>query len=507
VGPGRWRAVGVCTEITERKQLEDASVRLAAIVESSQDAILGQTLDGHITSWNRGAEEMYGYTAEEMLGKHVSLLLPPEMTDESPAMMERLRIGVTIASYETVRMRRDGSRLHVSLSVSPIRDGTGAVVGAAKIARDITARKSLEAELRQRVADLAEADRRKDEFLAMLAHELRNPLGAISNAVEALKHPDAEVADDLLDVSRLTRGLVSIRHEPLDIGSLVRDTGEDYRAAVEAVGMELDIQVPPERICIAGDSVRLAQILGNLLSNAIKFSAPGSRITLSARAGEGGSAIVSVRDTGEGIPAPLIPVIFDSFVQGDRTLARTRGGLGLGLAIVKGLVQLHGGTVWADSAGPGAGSEFSFSIPLSQEQLVSPPVEEPSLVSNGRVLRVLIVEDNADAAESLRDVLEMKGYEVELALNGLAALDTARHWKPDVVLCDIGLPGMDGYEVARAMREDAVLAPCRLVAVTGYGEEEHRRRAREAGFDRHVLKPIDLDALHRLIQTEFSDPA
>jgi len=521
VGPGRWRAVGVCTEITERKRLEDAALRLAAIVESSQDVIVGMTLDGVITSWNRGAERIHGYSAAEAVGRPISIVTTPEDAGEFQQLAERLKRGEAIEYYETVRLHKDGTRFDVSLSISPIKDPSGNVIGASKIARDITERRALEAELRRRVDELAAADRRKDEFLAMLAHELRNPLGAISNAVHVLKKPTASaevrmravevlqrqvlhqsrMVDDLLDVSRLTRGLVAIRRELVDLNQLVQDTGEDYRAALEAQDLELVVNLCDQPLWICGDAIRLTQVIGNLLSNAAKFTGAGGRVTLSAELDqESHCGRVTVSDSGEGIPMPLLPVIFGSFVQGDRTLARSRGGLGLGLAIVKGLVELHGGSVRADSRGRGHGAQFSFTLPLdvapavTSTRAAAPPV-------TCQTLRVLVVEDNRDAAETLRDVLEMQGYEVALALTGLIALDKARQWKPDVVLCDIGLPGMDGYEVARALRGDPELNPRRLIAVTGYGEDEHRKRAQEAGFDQHMLKPVDPDALHRLLQS------
>lgn len=520
LGPDRWRAVGVCTEITERKELEEAALRLAAIVESSQDAIIGQSLDGVITSWNRGAERMYGYSAEEAVGQPITMLTPPDVVNELPQIMERLARGEMIEHYETVRMRKDGSLLDVSLSISPIVDQTGRVVGAAKIARDITDKKALEAELRRRVEELAAADRRKDEFLAMLAHELRNPLGAISNALHVLQQSHAtepmrhravkvlqrqvlhqsRMVDDLLDVSRLTRGLMVIRQEPVDLNRLVRDTAEDYRATLEAEGLTLELDLACADLWVHGDTVRLVQVLGNLLTNAAKFTARGGRVTVATTADEAGNARVTVRDTGEGIVPKLLPVVFDSFVQGERSLARSRGGLGLGLAIVRGLVELHGGSVKAESPGPGAGASFTFALPRIPGRNRGVASDE-HVDAAERSLRVLLVEDNRDAAESLRDVLELHGYEVELAFTGTMALDTAHRWKPDVVLCDIGLPGMNGYDVARALRSSPDLPLRRLIAITGYGEEEHRRRVRDAGFDEHLLKPIDPERLHQLLQS------
>lgn len=411
---------------------------------------------------------------------------------------------------------------------------------------DMTRRLQLQhQELEQKNRELEEAHRRKDEFLAMLAHELRNPLAAIRNAVEVLKVAGEEQAraekamaildrqirhqghllDELLDVSRITRGKMLLTCERLDLARLVRDTVSDHRPALENAELFFEVEAPARPVWVHGDAVRLAQVLGNLLSNAFKFTDPGGTVKVSIHttntpeellkgnpatpAGASGSspsgglgwAVVTVKDTGMGIGAEMLPHVFETFAQADRTLDRSRGGLGLGLALVRGLVELHGGQVRAHSEGVGRGAEFILTIPLIQASAVS---ERPkgAARTGRRTLRILMIEDNRDAAQALRDFLELSGHEVELAYNGPAGLLAARRFKPEIILCDLGLPGLDGFGVARELRADNELRQVRLIAISGYGQEEDRRRAREAGFDLHLTKPVDpsdlLQLLHKL---------
>jgi signal transduction histidine kinase len=388
--------------------------------------------------------------------------------------------------------------------------------------------KRLESELRQRAQELAEADEQKDQFLAMLAHELRNPLAPIRNATYLLKQLgpaetrlerareiiDRQVGylarqlDDLLDVSRITRGRIELRPERLDLVRLVRDVVEDTRGVIAEAGLTLTLELPEEPIWLAGDPTRLAQIVGNLLGNAAKFTPPGGAVGVQAFRRSGVQdqttlplnaeyAVVTVTDTGIGIEPEMLPRVFETFAQADRTLDRSRGGLGLGLALVKGLVELHGGQVGARSAGTGHGAEFTVLLPLASVPAVAE--ESPRRFGSPGPLRVLIVEDNHDAAETLRDVLELTGLTVAVAWSGSEAVETARQFVPDVVLCDLGLPGMNGYEVAAALRQDPVTAAVRLIAITGYGQEEDKRRASAAGFDLHLTKPVDLDELQGVL--------
>ncbi len=506
-------------DITEQREAEQVRAQLAAIVESSEDAIIGEDLGGTITSWNKGAERMYGYRAEEVLGKQVSLLHPADRADDLPNLLELLRHGERIEPFQTIRRRKDGTYVDVSLSVSPIRDNEGRVIGAAKIARDIGAQKRLEGELRHQAAELAEAHRQKDQFLAMLAHELRNPLAPLRTGVHILRqtHTAPEVrerthdmmdrqlrhlsrlVDDLLDVSRIVRGKIHLRKERLDLRRLVRTVADDRRPVLEQVGLTLLLDIPETPVCVMGDNTRLTQVLTNLLDNSVKFAKGRNIVTVRLRADEQHrQAILSVRDEGVGIEPDLLPRLFTPFLQADRSLDRSRGGLGLGLAMVKGLAELHGGSAEAFSEGPGRGAEFTVRLPLEQEL---PALSETRTVPqpSGKRFRILIIEDNRDAADSLRLLLNIMGHEARVAYTGPEGVAAAKEWHPDVVYCDIGLPGIDGYEVARQLRRLPGMAKALLVAITGYGQEPDVKRGKEAGFDHYFLKPIDPVQLQQLL--------
>jgi CheY-like chemotaxis protein/two-component sensor histidine kinase len=351
----------------------------------------------------------------------------------------------------------------------------------------------------------------------MLAHELRNPLGALSNALQVLRsarseepvwrraldvaerqvNHQARLVTDLLDVSRLMHDRIETHRQRLDLAALVREAAEDCRSLIREAGLTLALELPPGPVWVEGDPTQLAQVLTNLLNNATKFTDPGGRVTLSLAPDAGPDRVaVRVTDTGIGISPEMLPHVWEVFSQADRSLDRSRGGLGLGLALVRGLVELHGGEVRAESPGLGCGSTFTALLPLAES-----PEDETDTQPG---LRILLVEDNRDAAETLRDLLELSGHRVELAFSGPAALEAAPRFQPEVVLCDIGLPGMDGYAVARQLRSDGAtaLAPgARLVALTGYGREEDRRRTSEAGFDLHLVKPVKPGELQRLLET------
>jgi signal transduction histidine kinase len=393
-----------------------------------------------------------------------------------------------------------------------------------RLEEEVERRGALERELRQRLLELAEADRRKDQFLMMLAHELRNPLAPMHNALRILTLAGADpqaaerargvlerqlqhltrLVNDLLDVSRITRGKVELQTLRLDLARLVRTAAEDHQPLLEGKGLTLGLEMPPLPLWVEGDDTRLAQVMDNLLENAAKFTPRGGRVTAQAAA-EGDQAVVRVRDTGMGVEPDLLPHVFESFTQADRSLDRSRGGLGLGLALVRGLVQLHGGAVEAHSGGPGRGSTFSFRLPLARREAAA-PARAPA-GQFGRRLRILIVEDNPDTATTMRLLLELMGYEVAVAATGHAGVEATLRTHPDVVLCDIGLPGgMDGYAVARSVRQNPATARTRLIAVTGYGREEDRRRSREAGFDLHLTKPVDPAELQRRLVPADSSP-
>jgi CheY-like chemotaxis protein len=317
--------------------------------------------------------------------------------------------------------------------------------------------------------------------------------------IERQVQHQVRIVDDLLDVSRISRGKIALQREWLDLGWVIRHTVEDHRPAFEAAGLALLQELPQEPVWIAGDRTRLTQILGNLLANAAKYTNAGGQVTVCLTTNTDDSqAAITVRDTGIGIAPEMLRHVFESFAQADRSLERSRGGLGLGLALVKGLIELHGGVARADSPGLGCGSEFAFTLPLEpvraacREVAVSagPPV---------RCCRILVVEDNRDAAETLRDVLELSGHQVTLAFSGPEGVAAARRVQPEVVLCDIGLPGFDGYAVAQALRQDQTTAAARLIALTGYGHEEDRRRSQEAGFEQYMVKPVNFVDLERLL--------
>lgn len=360
----------VFRDISEQRRAEHAQAWLAAIVESSHDAIVSKTLDGQVTSWNPGAARLFGYAAEEIIGKPITTIIPPELHGEEAEVLARLRRGERVEHFETVRVAKDGRRIDISLTVSPIRDQHGTIIGASKIARDVTERKRAE-------RMLLEADRRKDEFLATLAHELRHPLAPIYNSVELLYRigPDrpplkaacdiierqlrqmTRLIDDLLDVSRISAGRIDLQSEAVELGQLLRALEASMRPAFESLHQDLTVTLPAAPIYVHGDSARLLQVFSNVLENANKYTPAGGRIAMHAESADG-EVIVRVRDTGIGIRAEMLREVFQPFAQVDRSYQRTRGGLGLGLTVVQRLVELHGGTVEAHSAGEGKGSEF-----------------------------------------------------------------------------------------------------------------------------------------------------
>jgi PAS domain S-box-containing protein len=492
-------------DVTESRRATELKERLAAIVESSDDIIVSEDLNSIIRSWNKGAERIFGYTAEEAIGRDNSMLSPPETIDDTEKILGRIRRGETVDHYETKRRRKDGTVIDVSLTVSPIKNADGEIIGTSKVSRDITAQKRIEAER-------LEADRRKDEFLAMLAHELRNPVASISNAVYLLGRLETEedllcakevverqvkhlarLIDDLLDVSRITRGKIRLKKETVNLSSIVN-------SAVEAVQPLIDERKHQLTVSLIGtprleaDPLRLEQVLVNLLTNAAKYTDASGGIALTARH-EGTDIVISVRDTGIGIPENLLPKVFDLFVQGDRTMARSEGGLGIGLTLVKNLVEMHGGSVTAVSEGPGKGSELVVRLPALQNgpRKTTPTKSSPRVARQSS--RVLVVDDNADTAHGVSKLLKLLGHEVETTHNGPKAIELARSFKPEVVLLDIGLPDMDGYAVVKQLRKEDCCKDALIVAVSGYGQDEDRQRSREAGFDQHLVKPVDYDAL------------
>jgi PAS domain S-box-containing protein len=636
-------------DVSERRRLENVATArlhsaraLASIVESTDDAIVGKSLDGTIQSWNDGAARLFGHSAARAIGRHISLIIPPERLAEEDQIIASLKAGRRVDHFQTERLRSDGSLVPVSLTISPIMDEAGKVVGASKIARDVTREKQAEAErqkfitllenstdfigmcdlegvpffvnraglelvglrdmdearrtnvrdfffpedqamimgeffasvtreghgevdvrfrhfrtgealwmaykvlvlvdaagkpvafgtvsqnvterrrladdLRKLAADLSDADRRKDEFLATLAHELRNPLAPLRNMLEILKRAEGDrelnrqaldtmerqlgqlvrLVDDLLDLGRINHNRLELRMGTVDLASVLHQAVQACRPLADAAGHELEVELPREPVRLRADAVRLAQVFGNLLNNACKYTAPRGKIGVTAER-RGPDVVVAVSDTGIGIPPDKLASIFDMFAQVDQSLEQSQGGLGIGLTLVKRLVEMHGGAVEAESAGPGRGSAFTVRLPVEPQgtEVAAPPPEAPQQPALPR--RILVVDDNRDAASSLALLLQIAGNETHLAHDGAAALDAAERHRPDLVLLDIGLPALNGYEVCRQVRAQSWGREMVLIALTGWGQDEDRRKSREAGFDGHLVKPVDYPALLDLL--------
>jgi PAS domain S-box-containing protein len=486
---------------------------LAAIVATSDDAIISKTLDGIITSWNEGAQRIFGYTAEEAVGQSVLMLIPEGRKDEEQMILAQLRRGLRVDHYETIRVTKDGRLIDISLTISPIRNDAGELVGASKVARDITLQKRAQRELE-------DADARKNEFLALLAHELRNPLGPIRHAVKILRarapSPDelewatniidrqtehmTRLVDDLLDVARITRGTIELRRERVDITDVLKAAVESSGALIERARHQLRVTPPTEPLYVEGDATRLTQIITNLLDNSAKYTNPGGRIWLTAER-EGSEAVIRVKDTGIGITSDVLPRIFDMFTQAGLALERAQGGLGVGLALVDRLVKLHGGSVSAYSGGLGKGSQFTIRLPVleAHRQAALEPRPQAERPGPEKHCRILVVDDNQDSADSLAMLLHMLGHEVKTANDGERALDAATEFRPDVAILDIGLPKMNGYDLAKQIREQPWARDVVLVALTGWGQEQHRRRSAESGFNHHLTKPVEFEVLQQIL--------
>jgi PAS domain S-box-containing protein len=522
---GRTRQVlGLADEITDRKRAEDALKRSeATLAQAGEMAHLGAwwidladavDVDRNALHWSDEVYRIFGYAPGEIPATN-ELFFAHVPAEDHP------RIHAAVSAAMTTRrpyhlehrvVRRDGAERAVLEHADVVFDGRRPIriVGAIL---DITDRKRVEEALR-------EADRRKNEFLGVLSHELRNPLAPVRNALWLLDHAGADgasaarsreilhrqvahlsrIVDDLLDVTRITRGKVNLQRVRADLADLVRRTIDDHRTLFSAREVTVSAQLGALPIWVDADPTRVSQAVGNLLQNAAKFTNAGGHVEVSIGRDAQGRARLSVRDDGVGIDAALVARIFEPFTQGDEGLHRARGGLGLGLSLVKGLVELHGGSVEARSDGPGRGAEFVAWLPLASEhRVVSGEARAAGAAMAPR--RVLVIEDNPDAAETLQEMLGMWGHEVAVAHDGGAGVDEARAFRPDVVLCDIGLPVMDGYQVARAIRADPEIASTFLVAVTGYALPDDQRRAADAGFDRHLGKPVPIEVMEEVLAT------
>ncbi len=521
-------------DVTARTQAEEAlrasEERFRVLFDSGPIAIFSCDRDAVIQAYNRRAAELWGrepvcgddrerYCGSLRLfhadGRH--------MPHEQSPIAGVLKTGVIVKDAEVYIERPDGSRLAVAVTFAPLKSAQGEITGAITAFYDISERRLLEHTLVERAGELERADRSKDEFLAMLAHELRSPLAPLRNASEILRTvggSDKESAqaqqiiarqienmsrmiDDLLDVSRITEGKIELRPQVVALEAIFTAAANVVRPGIEARGQELAIALPAESIFLNADATRLEQVFGNLLTNASKYSDSGCHISLSAERVTGNElpeVIVRVRDDGMGIAPDLLPRIFDLFVQSTRALDRAQGGLGIGLTLVRRLVMMHGGSVEAHSEGIGHGSEFVLRLPiLSGPSAVSPP--RPTLNARETPRRMLIVDDNEDSVRSMSLLQTLRGHETRIVFTGPDAVAAAAEFTPDVVLLDIGLPGMDGFEVARRLRAMPALADTFLVAISGYDTKEDHDRAQAAGFDEYLVKPVALDVLREWLQS------
>jgi PAS domain S-box-containing protein len=508
--------------------LAGVQAMLAAIVASSDDAIVSKDLHGTIITWNAGAERIFGYSAEEVIGRPITILLPAHRVGEEAEILATLVRGERIDHFETERITKDGRCIQVSLSVSPITDRSGRIIGGAKIARDITFRKRLDAEREQILAKeraartIAEtANRAKDAFLAMISHELRTPLSPIvawarmlrrgmldaeksQHALEAIERnaqAQAQIIDDLLDISRIVAGKLRVQVTSVDLSAVIEAAIEVVKPAADAKRIQLRTALDAKAGMITGDPVRLQQVIWNLLSNAIKFTPNGGRVRIALERVLS-HAEVTVSDTGRGIPAEFLPHVFERFQQAEIGPTRSYGGLGLGLAIVRHIVELHGGTVAAESAGEGKGAMFRVKLP--RPSLAQPAVElERRRPTFGEVraggtypqldeLRILVVDDEPDSNEAVSTLLGTCGAEVRVAGSAAQGLEELQRWTPDVIISDIGMPGEDGYAFltkVRARPGEPGLIPA--IALTAYATVDDRVRIFSAGFQVHVVKPVD----------------
>lgn len=510
----------VTRDVSERLAFDE---RYRSVVNTVLDGIITIDEQSRIHTFNPAAEQMFGYSADEVLGRHISMLMPEPYRHEHDQYMENYfstgRPKVIGIGREVAGQRKDGTAFPMELAVGEFRIGDGRFFTG--IVRDITDRLRLEAELRRRADELGEQNRRKDEFLAILGHELRNPMAAIRASTEVLRlraGDDPVVArsrdvitrqtlhlvrlvDDLLDVARLNKGRLKLKLEEVDLVSLVHQAIDTVQPHIDERKQCVVTHLPDGAVLVLADPARVVQSLSNLLHNASKFSGPATiDVTVIS---DGKWARVDVTDHGAGMEPELLDQVFDLFARGVRWVNRMQSGLGIGLKLSKTFVELHGGTLEASSDGVGQGSTFTLSLPVHvSRDRRSVPKESDSMAVSQQSRRVLVVDDNADAAHVLVDMLRIWGHEAEAIFSGGPAVGRVREWRPEVVLLDISLPDIDGYEVARQLRhEDGLPHPLQLVAVTGFGQDGDKERARRAGFDDHLTKPVDLHALQKLLET------
>jgi len=542
--------------VVERHHSDLVARRLAAIVDNSEDAIIGKDLNRIITSWNKAAERIFGYSADEMIGTSIMRLIPAERRREEDEILSRIKRGQRYDHFDTIRMTKDGRQLHVSLTISPIKDANGYVVGASKIARDITERIRAEEALAEarKTTDAANAERQrlleseraarseaeranrvKDEFLATLGHELRTPLNAMLGwattlratsprsqdllegleAIERNARVQAQIIDDLLDMSRIISGKVHLNVQRIDLPTIVAEAIETVRSTASAKGVDLQTVIDPLNAAFSGDPNRLQQVFWNLLNNAIKFTPKGGRIQVRLERVDS-RVEISIIDTGDGISPEFLPHIFNRFEQADSSITRRHGGLGLGLAIVKHLVESHGGRIRAKSDGVGKGATFIVSLPLTAvhhlplesgrehpESKSQDPPFLPEISLKG--VNVLVIDDEPDACNLLKLLLKSAGASVYLAQSADEGIEQLITKPVGVLICDIGMPGVDGYTLIRRVRtlDDPQKSAVAAVALTAYARLEDRTQAIRAGFQNHLPKPVEpvelLTVIHSLV--------
>jgi PAS domain S-box-containing protein len=506
-------------EALERKseELEQQREWFEVTLNSIGDAVITTNVDGRVTSLNPVAEAMTGWSVAEARGEPLERVFRIINEDtrrlaESP-VAKALQLGKTIGlGNHTALISKDGTEVAIEDSAAPIRDRNGNVCGAVMVFHDVTKRRQAEQALR-------DTDRRKDEFLATLAHELRNPLAPIRQAARILRAETATEAqkrwcqdvidrqvqhmalliDDLLDIARVSRGTLELRIETTELAAVIEAAIETARPIIDAKRHKLSVEIPQQAVQFAADPLRVAQVLSNLLTNAAKYTDPEGQIRL--RAFSDGEAItISVADSGIGIPTGEIESVFAMFSQVKASQDRSDGGLGIGLALARGLVELHGGTIQATSAGLGEGSEFVVRLPHRVLSAVAPPETAAAAATRARHRRILIADDNQDAADSLAALLQMEGHDVTVVRDGREALTAINAVLPEIALLDIGMPELDGYEVARQVRQNTLGRAVTLIAVTGWGQDRDKARALGAGFNHHLTKPIEPTQLLDLIR-------
>jgi PAS domain S-box-containing protein len=522
-------SVLVFRDVTEQRRTDMAKALLAEVIDSSLDAIITKDLQGVVTSWNAAAERMFGYSASEAIGQPVSaLIIPPDRRREEEMFLTRLRRGERIDHFETERVAKDGRIIQISVTVSPVRNRHGEVVGASKIGRDVTQRREAETErtrlleAERAARERAEAaSRAKDEFVAMISHEIRSPLNAIlgwaqtlrqasldvtatSRALESIERnarAQAQLLDDLLDISRAIAGKLRIDPRPIDIQRSLDAALESIRPAAKAKSITIDVHRDPRKTIVTADSDRLQQVFWNLLSNAVKFTPKHGHIAVTVQR-LSSHLEVKIRDSGIGIPETFLPHLFERFEQADTTTVRRHSGLGLGLAIARHLIELHGGSISATSAGQGQGATFSVALPVRviqedvDELATTTSIETLAMRAVLDGLRVIIVDDELETRELLATVLEARGAEVRACASAADALDVIQEWNPEVLVSDIGMPEEDGYSlIAKVRRLPSDHRNVPAVALTAYARADDRMRALTVGFQMHVPKPVEVAEL------------